>query len=93
MSKAAAGCDRDEGNVGARWNAAFQAYMEWLPLRLANGGGGMGVVEDSSLTQVIEWGDLASLVVFDTRISHRSMEPTTSSRKYCYRVFENVHVE
>ncbi len=44
----------------------------------------MGVVEDVSLTQVIEWGDLASLVVFDTRISHRSKEPTLGSREYLY---------
>lgn len=72
-------CDRDEGNVSERWNAALQAYLEWLPLR--KGPGSMGVVEDASLTQVIEWGDLASLVVFDTRISYRSKEPTLANRK------------
>lgn len=53
FDKELAGCDRDEGNVVKRWNAAVQAYMEWLPLR--KGPGSMGVVEDLSLTQVIEW--------------------------------------
>ena len=53
--------------------------MEWMPVR--PGPGTMGVVETASLTRVIEWGNLASLVVFDSRISYRSEEPTILNSK------------
>jgi alkaline phosphatase D len=80
-----AGCDRDENDVILRWNSAAQAYMEWIPVR--RGPGIMGVVETTSLTQVIEWGNLATIVGFDTRISHRSKGPTLqSSCKYLSRL-------
>lgn len=75
--KSSAGCDRDEGPVDVRFTAAAQAYMEWMPLR--RGPGTMGVVNITSITQVIEWGKLASVVLFDTRISYRSREPTLDS--------------
>ena len=68
-----------------RFTAAAQAYMEWMPLR--RGPGKMGVVSITSITQVIEWGKLASVVLFDTRISYRSKEPTLDSctfRDYCH---------
>jgi alkaline phosphatase D len=78
--KATAGCDRDEGPVDIRYTAAAQAYMEWMPVR--RGPGKMGVVNITSITQVIEWGKLASIVMFDTRISQRSKEPTLDSCKY-----------
>lgn len=54
--------------------------MEWMPLR--RGPGTMGVVTTTSITQVIEWGKLASVVLFDTRISYRSKEPTLDSCKF-----------
>jgi hypothetical protein len=57
-----------------RLNAATQAYLEWMPLRA--GPGSMGVVGMASITQVIEWGSMATIVAFDTRITHRSMAPT-----------------
>ena len=44
--------DRDEGNVKLRFDAAAQAYMEWMLLR--RGPGSMGVVDITSTTQVIE---------------------------------------
>jgi Phosphodiesterase/alkaline phosphatase D len=75
--KAAAQCDRDEGNVKIRFNNAAQAYMEWMPLR--RGPGNMGVIDITSITQVIEWGELASIVAIDTRVTSRSMEPTLAS--------------
>ena len=75
--KEEAGCDTDEGNIKARLDAAAQAYMEWLPLR--RGPGSMGVVDITSITQVIEWGNLASVVTLDSRISQRSAEPTLAS--------------
>lgn len=68
--KAAASCDRDEGDALARFEAAAQAFMEWLPLRYAEGN--MGQVNIGSLTKVIEWGDLATIVGMDTRVSYRT---------------------
>jgi phosphodiesterase/alkaline phosphatase D-like protein len=72
--KEEAKCDRDEGDVATRFNNAAQAYLEWLPLRRYNGT--MGVATIGSITQVVSWGDMATIVAFDTRISHRSQEPT-----------------
>jgi hypothetical protein len=71
--KASASCDRDEGTATDRFNAAAQAYLEYLPLRRAPGS--MGVVTIGTITQVIEWGKLATVVLFDTRITARSKEP------------------
>jgi alkaline phosphatase D len=73
-------CDRDEGDVVARFTAAAQAYLEWLPLRRQPGN--MGVVGIGTITQVISWGSLATFVGFDTRISHRSAEPTLNSNTW-----------
>ena len=81
-AKRSAGCDRDEGPVDVRFTAAAQAYMEWMPLR--RGPGSMGVVTTTSITQVMEWGKLASVVLFDTRISYRSKEPTLDSCTFVY---------
>lgn len=75
--KNAAGCDRDEGNIKTRLTNAAQAYMEWLPIRPY--AGTMGVVDITSITQIVEWGKLASFVAVDTRISGRSAEPTLGS--------------
>jgi len=75
--KRAAGCDRDEGPADVRYNNAARGYMEWMPLR--RGPGTMGVITYTSLTQVIEWGDLATFVTFDTRVTARSAEPTLAS--------------
>jgi hypothetical protein len=41
----------------------------------------MGVVETTSITQVIEWGKLATFVAFDTRMSYRSKDPTLGGCK------------
>ena len=41
----------------------------------------MGVVDTTSITQVIEWGKLATFVGFDTRVSYRSKDPTLGSCK------------
>eukprot|EP00977_Amphora_coffeiformis_P009290 scaffold2103_cov185-Amphora_coffeaeformis.AAC.35 len=72
--KAAAGCDRDEGDVVTRFNAAARSYFEWMPIRHQSGT--MGVVDIGDITQVIGWGDMATIVTFDTRMSHRSEDPT-----------------
>lgn len=78
----AAGCDRNEGSVDVRFTNAAQAYMEWMPIR--RGPGVMGVVTTTSITQVIEWGKLATVAAFDTRISYRSKTPTVGNRKLIY---------
>ena len=70
----AAKCDRDEGDAKKRFNEAAQAFMEWMPIR--RGPAAMGVVEITSITQVIEWGSLASIVAVDGRMTDRSAEPT-----------------
>jgi len=70
LEKTAAKCDRDEGDVKVRFNDAARAYMEWMPLR--RGPGKMGVVDITLITQVIEWGNLASIVAVDTRMTDRS---------------------
>lgn len=70
----AANCDRDEGDAGDRFNAAFQAYMEWMPVRYQEGT--MGQIDLGSFTQVVEWGRLATFMTFDTRVSYRSEDPT-----------------
>ena len=75
--KNSAKCDRDEGTATKRFRNAAQAYMEWMPIR--KGPGSMGVVSTTSITQVIEWGSLATVVAFDSRLSHRSKEPTLGS--------------
>ena len=68
--KDSAGCDRDEGDVKTRFNAAARSYLEWLPLR--HQPGKMGIIDVGTITQVISWGDMATIVAIDTRISHRS---------------------
>jgi alkaline phosphatase D len=70
----AASCDQDEGDSGVRFRQAFQAYMEWIPVR--HQVGSMGQIDTGSFTQVIQWGKLATIVTFDTRISYRSEDPT-----------------
>ncbi|CAE8627182.1 unnamed protein product, partial [Polarella glacialis] len=68
-----AGCDSGEGKYTDRMQAATKAYMEWMPIR--PGAGATGLV-DTSITQIIEWGDLATIVGLDTRYKVRSKDPT-----------------
>ena len=48
--------------------------MEWMPIR--RGPNYSGVVKNTSITQVIEWGNLVSIVSVDTLLADRSPEPT-----------------
>jgi len=75
--KDAAQCDRDEGDVMTRFNAAAQSYFEWIPIR--HQPGSMGIIDVGDITQIISWGDMATIVTFDTRVTHRSEEPTLNS--------------
>jgi hypothetical protein len=56
--------------------------MEWMPIR--RGPGIMGVVNTTSITQVIEWGKLATVVLFDSRVSFRSKDPTIRDSTYSF---------
>lgn len=75
--KAASNCDRDEGSIVVRLNNAAKAYMEWMPIRKGPFDS-MGFVE-TDLTQVVEWGNLATFVLIDTRVTERSAGPTGES--------------
>jgi alkaline phosphatase D len=78
--KDTAGCDRDEGDIVTRFNVAAQSYLEWMPIRRFPGN--MGVVDIGSITQVVSWGDMATIVAIDTRVSHRSEDPTVNSNTW-----------
>lgn len=60
-----------------RFNDAAQSYLEWMPIRRYEGT--MGVVNIGSIHQVISWGDMATIVTFDTRLTARSADPTINS--------------
>jgi len=51
--------------------------MEMLPLRHMPGS--MGVIDIGNFAQTVQWGDLATFVSFETRISYRSRDPTLNS--------------
>ncbi|CAJ1936746.1 unnamed protein product [Cylindrotheca closterium] len=90
--KSAAECDRDEGDAVARFEAAAQAYMEWLPLRYA--AGSMGQLNIGSITKVIEWGELATIVGVDTRVSYRTSAGGTAfdNPSYGFVAFNETNV-
>ena len=75
-----------------RFNKAAQAYMEWMPIR--QGPMLSGVLEFTSITQVIEWGDLASIVAVDTRLGGRSLEPTIADTftPFAAAAFTNMNI-
>lgn len=59
----------DERGWPARRDAALQAYFEWMPIRgTANGA-------DTKIYREFRWGDLASLVMLDTRLIGRDVQP------------------
>jgi alkaline phosphatase D len=90
--KAAAQCDRPEGDAVERFTAAAQAYWEWMPIRYVEGT--MGEIQTGTLTQIIEWGDLATIASFDTRMSFRTEESTGASGKKGHprtmKTFQNI---
>ena len=78
--KAGAGCDRDEGSATTRFNDAARSYFEWMPIRHQEGT--MGVITVGDIVQKVSWGNMATIVTFDTRISHRSKDPTINSNNW-----------
>ena len=77
--KNAARCSIDEGDIVERLNTAAEAYMEWMPIREFPYG--LGLVRVSIL-QVVEWGDLATFIAVDSRVSQRSKDPTINSSHF-----------
>lgn len=59
----------DEGDWETRRKAAMQAYFEWMPIRGVPNGKGTRIFRD------FRWGDLASLVMLDTRHFGRDVQP------------------
>ena len=68
---------RPEGKAIDRFNMASQAYLEWMPIRLSSVA--HPHLNISSVTQIIEWGSLATVMAVDSRLSGRSKEPTLSN--------------
>ena len=60
--------DATEGSYVERKRAAFRAYAEWMPIR--------GDLADGKIWRVLRYGDLADLIVLDTR--HWGKEKQTS---------------
>jgi len=65
-------CSIDEGHFIERAHAAAQAYMEWMPIR--RGPKDQTGIVDVDITQVVEWGDLLTMVSVDTRLAARSSD-------------------
>lgn len=84
-------CDRNEGDAIERFSGALQAYLEWMPIRNKPNTNTGSLTTPGSLTQVIEWGDLATIVTFDTRMSYRSEEPTGQFRFEPYSRFAETY--
>jgi alkaline phosphatase D len=55
----------DEGSWAMRWRAALRAYDEWMPVRSS---------KSPIRYRSFQWGDLASLIVLDTRFIGRDKQ-------------------
>jgi len=65
----AEGHQEDDGGWHTRRNAAIQAYYEWMPIRGKPRGGRTKVFRE------FRYGDLASLIMLDTRLYGRDRQP------------------
>ncbi|MDH3417745.1 MAG: alkaline phosphatase D family protein, partial [Gammaproteobacteria bacterium] len=62
----------DEGGWAARRDAAIKAYFEWMPIR------GEACGEDTRIFRDFRYGNLLSLIMLDTRLYGRDMQPQIS---------------
>ncbi|MDP2379470.1 MAG: alkaline phosphatase D family protein [Pseudohongiella sp.] len=62
--------DQGEGDFGARRLAAIQAFHEWLPIR------DQGSMAEGIIYRSFDFGDLASLIMMDTRLVGRDEQLT-----------------
>ena len=65
----AEGHSEDEGEWAARRDAAIQAYFEWMPIR------GKPKGKKTRIFREFRYGDLASLIMLDTRFHGRDPQP------------------
>jgi len=63
----------DEGSWVARRDAALQAYFEWMPVRGEPQGGKTRIFRE------FRWGKLASILMLDTRLFGRDMQPNVGN--------------
>ena len=59
----------EEGRWETRRDAAIQAYLEWMPIRAAHNR------ENTRIFRRFHFGDLLSLIMLDTRIYGRDLQP------------------
>ncbi len=62
--------DRGEGDFDVRRHAAIQAFYEWLPIREQSS------IEDGIIYRSFDFGDLATLIMLDTRLVARDEQLT-----------------
>ena len=62
----------DEGGWAARRDAAIKAYFEWMPIR------GEACGENTRIFRDFRYGNLLSLIMLDTRLYGRDMQPQIS---------------
>ena len=65
----AEGHQEDDGEWNTRRNAAIQAYYEWMPIR------GKPRGSRTKIFREFRYGDLASLIMLDTRLYGRDRQP------------------
>lgn len=71
-------CNKNEGPFPLRMTSALQVYFEWMPIRMGPLAGEANshtkylenVPSPFDLTQVISWGDMATIVAYDTRLAN-----------------------
>ncbi len=59
----------DEGEWASRRDAAIQAYLEWMPIRVGHDR------EHTKTFRTFRFGDLLSLIMLDTRFYGRDLQP------------------
>lgn len=67
--------DAEEGNFEERVQAAVRAYFEWMPIR------GEADGADTKIYRSFDYGDLASLVMLDTRLIGRDAQPDADGER------------
>ncbi len=60
--------EKTEGSWEDRKKEALQAYFEWMPIRESNG---------TDVERTLSYGDLAEIVVLDSRLKARTKQPTS----------------
>lgn len=59
----------EDGSWPARRDTAIQAWLEWMPVRVGHNG------EATEIYRYFQYGDLVSLIMLDTRLIGRDLQP------------------